>query len=342
MQRILVAIFTLTILYSCKKQEVGPQCPTCEEEIIPTTSDVLIGCEGNFGWGNASITQYDPNNKLVAQQLFQNVNGFALGDVLQSFYQVDEKLYIILNNSGKIEIIDTADYSSVGSITGFNSPRYMVSKNGIGYISDLYNNGVTVLDLNSNQIIDTVVTNCWTEHLLLDNDRLYIACPDTNWVLNYHIPTGIFLDTIIVGKSPSGMVQVSDGHLWFLSSGGYQEEIPNLVEYDGQTIVQTIPFGSIADSPLQLKYDLRKERLIFLNQDLYTFDLTTNTMISTPSFVSSSSIFYGLGIDPHNSDIYISDAVDYVQHGKVIRIDSLYNPIDTFSTGIIPQTFWFK
>lgn len=329
-------------MFSCRKQEIGPQCLTCEEEIIPTTSDVLIGCEGNFGWGNASITQYDPNNKIVAQQLFQNVNGFSIGDVLQSFCQSKEKLYIVLNNSGKIEIIDTADYSSLGSITGLNSPRYMVAKNNIGYISDLYNNGVTIIDLSNNQFIDTIETNHWTEYLLLDNDRLYIACPDTNWVLNYHIPSGIFLDTIIIGKAPSGMVQVSNGHIWMLSSGGYNEEIPNLVEYDGQTVVQTIPFNSITESPSQLRYDSKKERLLFLNEDLYTYDLNTNTMATSPVIVSNSAVFYGLGIDPLNSDIYISDAVDYVQQGRVFRVDSLFSPIDTFNTGIIPQAFWFK
>lgn len=342
MTRFLNILLLLAVFSSCKKQEVGPQCPTCEEEVVPTTTDVLIGCEGNFGWGNASLTLYDPVNQSTAQQVFQNVNGFSLGDVLQSFCQVEDKLYIIMNNSGKIEVIDTANYASLGTITGLNSPRFMVASNGIGYVSDLYNNGISVIDLSSNLVIDTIQTGSWTEHLLLDGDYLYIGCPDTNWVLQLHIPTSIFTDTIVVGKSPSGIVKAASGHIWMISSGGYNEEIPNLVEYDGTTTVQTFPFTTISESPSQLRYNSLSNELFYLNQDVYSFDVSGSSLPTSPVIESNSSIYYGMNIDPINSEIYVTDAVDYVQSGRVIRFDSLYNPIDTFSTGIIPQAIWFK
>ncbi len=53
-------------------------------------------------------------------------------------------------------------------------------------------------------------------------------------------------------------------------------------------------------------------------------------------------LFYGLGTDPATSDIYVSDAVDYLQKGIIYRFRYDGTPIDTFKTGIIPSYFCFK
>lgn len=335
-------LFAALFLVSCNKKEVGPQCPTCEEDITPTTTDVLIGCEGNFGWGNASITRYDPISKSVSQQIFQNINGFAPGDVLQSFATWENKLFIIMNNSGKIEIIDTASYQYQGTISGLNSPRFMVASQNTGYISDLYNNGVYVVDLTTNQVTDTIITGRWSEHLLLNGDDLYIGCPDTTWVLKYDVVQNTFTDTIIVGKAESGIQQSENGHIWILTSGGYNQEIPKLTEYDGNSIVKSLSFGSATESPSQLKYDSKGKVFYYLNNGVFRYNPSDVSLPAMSIIDPNGSLFYGLGIDPNNADIYVTDAIDYVQPGRVMRFDSSYNAIDTFSTGIIPQSLWFK
>ena len=45
--------------------------------------------------------------------------------------------------------------------------------------------------------------------------------------------------------------------------------------------------------------------------------------------------------DPYNKNVYISDAIDYVQNGLIYRLDSLGNEIDLFNSGIIPNDFLF-
>lgn len=331
------------LLISCHKKEVGPQCPSCEEVITPQTTDILIGCEGNYGWGNASITRYNPTNKTVSQQVFVNVNGFSLGDVLQSFYQNEDQLYAVLNNSGKIEIIDTANYSSKGSISGFTSPRYIAIEDNIGYVSDLYSNNITKFDVTTNQIVGSVACGRWTELLLIQNNELYITCPDTNWVLKYDINNNLFADTINVGTSPSGMIKTTDQKIWILSSGGISQTIPKLVEYNGTQVTKTLSFNGVNNNPTSLKYDSIRNCVLYIdNGAVFEFDLNANSIPSTAKIQSNGSTFYNLEIDPKNSDIYVTDAIDYVQSGKVYRFDSLYNPIDTFTTGIIPQAIWFK
>ena len=69
-----------------------------------------------------------------------------------------------------------------GEITGFSSPRFIVSSNGKAYVSDLYANSIQIVDLNSKTITGNIAVQRWTEDLLVYNDYLYAAAPDTNWV----------------------------------------------------------------------------------------------------------------------------------------------------------------
>lgn len=340
---IICLVFTFITL-GCKKKEIGPQCPGCENTVVAQTSDILVGCEGNFGWGNASITLYDPNEKIATPNLFQIVNSFGPGDVLQSFTSYKDVLFIVMNNSAKILMVDTSNYTYKGEITGFSSPRYLVidTTTEIGYCSDLYSNQIYQLDLTSGTITGSINCGRWTEHLLIKDHHLYASCPDTNWVLKFNLNQLSDIDTIITSQSPSGIEIDNNGDLWILSSGGYQQALPSLIKYDGQSIVQTLTFGSISESPSQLKYDAKKDLIYYLNSGLYCFDPNQMALPTQPVLNPAGNIFYGLGIDPNNSEIYISDAVDYIQPGKVYRLDSTYTPVDTFQTGIIPQSFWFK
>jgi hypothetical protein len=338
-------ILLLSFLISCNKKEVGPQCLLCQEQVNTSTTDVLIGCEGNFGWGNASLSLYQPQSKTVSNQLFQNVNGFGLGDVLQSITEVNGNLYLVVNNSGKIEIIDTSNYESIGTLNGFSSPRYLVAKNASkGYCSDLYSGSIQIVDFSSKSIIGNITTNRWTEDLLIYEDYLYATVPDTNWVFKINTLTDVIEDTIIVGKSPNGIVLDKNNKIWILSSGGFSESIPSLIKYNPNSgqVENTFLFNSINQSPSNLRINKNKDELFYLNNGLQSFAIEDNFIGSNILIPTNGAVFYGMNIDYNTNEIYISDAIDYVQQGKVYRFDSIYQPLDTFQVGIIPNAMWFK
>jgi hypothetical protein len=61
-----------------------------------------------------------------------------------------------------------------------------------------------------------------------------------------------------------------------------------------------------------------------------------------PFLPSEGTIYYGLTINPHNGDVYIADAIDYQQQGKVYRYTNAGVLVDEFYVGIIPGAFCWK
>ena len=50
---------------------------------------------------------------------------------------------------------------------------------------------------------------------------------------------------------------------------------------------------------------------------MYRISVNSNNLPSSPFITSNGRNLYGLGIDPENGDIYLSDAIDYVQKGMI-------------------------
>ncbi|MGE0560476.1 MAG: DUF5074 domain-containing protein [Flavobacteriales bacterium] len=346
-KQLLHIVFILIMFTGCSKEEFGPQCLNCDETPITQTSaaDVLIINEGTFGWNNASVTLYNKNTNNVNQNVFKNANNSSnLGDVAQSFIQIGNKGYIVVNNSNKIEVVNMSNFTSTATITGFNSPRYMLPINSSkAYVSDLYSNSIQVVNLNSNSISKNIAVSGWTEQMVLFNDTAYVCDMTNNNILIVNTITDVLVDSVKVGKSPNSIVLDKNNQLWVMCSGGFSVENPKLIQFNpaNRTITQTLTFPNIADSPGSLTLNGSKDVLHFINSNIYQMNINSTTLPFSALISSNSNIFYGLGVDPKNNDVYVADAIDYVQNGKVYRYSSSGNLIHQFTAGIIPGNFWF-
>ena len=56
----------------------------------------------------------------------------------------------------------------------------------------------------------------------------------------------------------------------------------------------------------------------------------------------TGNYWYGLTVDPRTSEVYLADALDYVQPGWVFRYSARGGLLDSFQVGIIPGAFCFK
>ena len=62
------------------------------------------------------------------------------------------------------------------------------------------------------------------------------------------------------------------------------------------------------------------------------------------SFIAADAgqMYYGLGVEPVTGDVYVSDAIDYMQKGRVLRYSKSGVKLDSFTADIIPGAFCFK
>lgn len=344
MRKIIVIYVFAYSFFACKKKEVGPQrvdgTPYYQEE----GSKVVVGCEGNFGWGNASMSVYNTETKVNVNQVFNTQNNLPLGDVFQSATLFNGDLFIVVNNSNKIEVVDTTNFMSKGAITGLTSPRYFMGvSQSKAYVSDLYANAITIVNPFTFQITGTIPVSDWTEQMILLNQTAYVTQKGTNQVLLIDVVTDAIVDSITVGREPNSLVLDAFDNLWVLCSGGVNEVTPSLVQINTttNTIMKNLLFNSASESPNNLQIDTSKTQLLYLNDNLYQQSITATAIDDNPILNAGNTVFYGLGVNPYNNEIYLSDAIDYVQAGKVYRYSPTMSLIDDFTTGIIPQDFTF-
>ncbi|MFP5471547.1 MAG: YncE family protein [Bacteroidia bacterium] len=343
MRKIIHIAFLVLVFISCKKKEIGPQLID-DAQFSYSEKSVIIGCEGNFGWGNASISVYNSNKKTISNSAFKAVNGFGMGDVLQSISEINDKLYFVMNNSGKIIVTNKSTLHYEAEITGFTSPRYIQQVSATkAYVSDLYANKIWIFDLTTNKIVGEIVVDGWTEKMTLIGEKVYVCLLSSNKVLVINTNTDGIEQEIVVGKNPNSLVVDVNNHLWVLSSGGFNEELARLDKINpiDNSILKTHTFSELSMSPSSLLIDETGEQFYFMNNGIYSMTIYDIEIPTIALVEEDNCLFYGLGLDKETNEIYVSDAIDYVQPGKVFRYSKEGVLLDEFSVGIIPQHFQF-
>ncbi len=85
-----------------------------------------------------------------------------------------------------------------------------------------------------------------------------------------------------------------------------------------------------------------KDTIYLINNDVWKLSITAVNFPNEPFIPQLNRLFYALGVDPINADVYVSDAIDYMQAGVVFRFANSGQAIDTFKVGIVPGYFCFK
>ena len=343
-----VTIILTILLAGCMKDDQWMENQREDLSGQLTDGGLFIVNEGNFMYGNATLSFYNPDTKEVQNDLFFNVNGLPLGDVAQSMYLFNNKGYIVVNNSGRIYIIDIQTGKYTGKITGLVSPRYIhfISEQK-AYITDLYASAITVFDPTTNQITGSIPTvgHASTENMIQYGNILYVSCWSADQtILMINTENDQIIGTITTAIQPSAMQIDKNNKLWVICDGGLSNnKKPALQQINliNNTIEKSFSFTA-SDKPVKLRIDKTKSTLFFINGGVFRMAIDAAELPSSPIIQSTGLPFYGLGVDPKTDELYVSDAIDYLQKGVIYRLNFSGEVIDTFKTGIIPGHFCFK
>ena len=317
---------------------------------------LFICNEGNFQYGNATLSYYNPDTRTIENEVFYRANAMKLGDVAQSMTIYDNRGWIVVNNSHVIFAIDLDTFREVGRITGLTSPRYIhFISDEKAYVTQIWDNRIFIINPRRYEITGYIevprmtMEQGSTEQMVQRGKYLYVNCWSyQNRILKIDTETDTIVTELEVGIQPTSLAMDCNGKLWTVTDGGYDGspygyERPALYRIDPETMTIEAMFEfKKGDAPSEVQLNGSGDTIYWINDDIWAMDVTATNVPVRPFLDSRGTIYYGLTVDPVNEDVYIADAIDYTQTGKVYRYTKQGELVDEFYVGIIPGAFCWK
>ncbi len=338
--------FLILLSFGCEDDEMSMQTTGFGDGIYITN-------EGPFSNGVGSISYFDRIDNTVINNVFSDANaGMELGNIVQSMCIDNDKAYIVVNNSNKIEVANSTTFVSEGVIEGLNLPRYILPITASkAYVSQWGTNGVegsvAIVDLSTNTITATIPTGKGAERMLLQNDKVYVACNggfDRDSVISViDTQSDAVINSIVVGDNPTSVVIDNQNRIFALARGYSDFNDPanntvgQLTRIVDDVVVNTIDLSNGADD---LIINASGDQLYFtMDGVLHTHSIFEDVFDSTPLI---NRYFYEIGFDPVSQNIVTADAGDFTSNGQIFRYDENGVVIDSFGVGVIPGSFYFE
>lgn len=330
--------------------------PAMSKTAPGATGNVYIVCEGSYTMGNATLYAYEPAHDSVFGDLYQAVNGQPLGDVFQSMQRIGDKLFLCVNNSNKVVVVNAFDRKLSG-IINIPQPRYILPVSDTkAYVSAIYGNQVYVINLQTLQVTDTITFPCKNpEGMCLYNNTAFICTWDTacNNIYQVDINTNKVINTFkIAGYAPQDALMDKEQMLWVLAGEQYDGKTATWTRVDPSTgeILASYQFPADANTVRPVMNNT-KDTLYYIeaNQNggiadngIYRMGIHSASLPDQPFLAAKQyQYFWALGVDPVSGDIYVGDPKGFVQKGSVY----IYNPsgalLKSFSVGLGPGHFYF-
>lgn len=341
MMKYFVLFTLLSLILSCTK------ITDKQTDTYLSGSGVFILNEGNYRWGNGSLSFFSYDSAKIYNDLFLNINERPLGDVPNSMTIFGDMAYIVVNNSGKIEVVNKNTLLSQSTISDLISPRNMaVVTNSKAYVTSIYSDSVAIINLNNNTISGYINLRRSSEAIIVNGSKAFIS----NWVggkeiMVVNIANDMVTDSILVGAEPESMALDKNNMLWVLCNGGWMRTIPaemNVINTGTNKVIKEIIFPDKQASPSCLNIDRNGETLYYLDGGVRQMNVNSASLPSTPLIAESDHYFYKLGINPSNSDIFVTDAADYQQKGFVLHYKNDGTLLSSLKADIIPGLMCFK
>ena len=301
--------------------------------------------EGSYLASNAELSFIGEDRVSASGSVFSTVNpGRTLGDIAQHGALANGNLYVVVNNSRKIEVVEAGTHRSVRTITLTRAPRFIeVVSESKAYVSNM-DSTVSILDLKTGAVLRDLVVGSFPEGMVRWGDRLYVC--NSAWGYGSSVSIIDVVADSVVGSIPtpagptfgangrSGLVHVLC--TGYTAYGGAEADAPGaIITLEGST-------GRVLDT-LALAYPAGKMASDAAGDIFVTVTGGPAPGVwkisggASPSVVSSSLVsgsYYGIGVDDARSELYLATAGDFVGNGTV-HVHSLSGaPLRTYTSGI--------
>lgn len=335
---------------------------------------MLVVNEGLFTTNTAAISAIYEDG-TVFWDVFEPINQRPLGDVAQSITEINHNLFVAVNNSRRVEILDARTFKSVGSIrySQSGSPRYITPITPTtALVSDLYGQIVIISTVPPYEVLEYIflpTPNGGIEQMVTVKDKVFgaylgkgIAIFDVDKI---RVSEMRMMEGAIVPWNMSTAALLADykDRVWVTtrtSKAGYLTAI----EYDTEKVADKVEIkfvshnpkkGDIVGMPNYNRVDItpdKKEIYVSLlvctedgNKDAFVqtlYKINVDTHELTPYMaLPGVKMMYGMNISP-KGDVCICDCLDYTaQRGYVRVYPHDGGEVKSYKVGVYPNRVFF-
>lgn len=353
---IILITIALAVLHSCREDEV-----IYIKEVVPVTQPEYTNIEGFYllnegqmNWDLASLDYYNFATGEYERDVYTDANPtvvMELGDVGNDIGIYGSKMYMVINCSNKVEVVDKRSVKRIGQIDIPNC-RYIKFHQGYAYVSsyvgpvvldgegsdeDVFQLGaVFKVDTTTLQVVDKCVVGRQPDELDIVDGKIYVANSGgysqgakigyENTVSVIDIETFKEIERIPIANNLLSCKCDKRGILWVSSRGDYHGNQSMLYAYDTQKrrVVKTLDVrvGStwMDGDSLYVISNEWSELSSGYSSGTYKIINTKTMEVVNENFITDGSDArinkpYGVAVNPITKDIYVTDGLNYIQLG---------------------------
>ena len=339
-------IFKISIL--CSLGFLFASCSGDDDDEQPKDYQITQGvmmlatAEGNFQHGNATAGLYNFITKSWLTDGFKTFNDRSLGDVCQSAAFWNGNIYLVVNNSGKIEVVNPVNFVSTQTITGMTSPRYMLPVSGSkAYVTDIYANKIWILSGFPLAVSGSIPLVGWGETMVLVNDKVWVVNKSRPVVHIVDPNSDQIVDSMALPNKPTAIAKARGNAVWIgqESPAGEKPKVL-LVSTSTKSIVDFASSPFSFNAPDRFVSSKTGDSLFFLNGGVCMLESLASGMRWT-IHTDTAANWYGVGYNPVSRVLVGADVKDYQQRSRIWfkYLDS--NAQEEIKGGYITSNFYF-
>lgn len=337
------------ILTSCDSDDEPAQPiegQVAQPEALNSVSGLCLLCQGNMGTNKCTLDRFDYKTGIYTTDIFTSANpsqGMGLGDMGNDIHLLGNKIYVTVNGSNLVDVLDAHTSRLLAQIEVPNC-RYITDDGKYVYVSSysgtmgldptLQQGFVARIDTTSLTITARADVGYQPEQMAVAEGRLYVAnsggyrYPDYDHTVSViDLKSFKTTDTIDVAINLFAMQYDAKHRKLYVSSQGDYYTIPStisVIDVTTNKVVSVLPDLRCKDMVLvdgklyiyssDWSYDTNAFDNAFAVYDTEKQQVVTRNLI-TDGTDSDIVAPYGIGVNPENGDIFVSDARDYVTPG---------------------------
>lgn len=361
-----VLLMGTAVMTSCSDDNDGP-----ETYLQVYSTGAYVVNSGNMGNKiESSLTAIDYASSTATQNVFKAANGRSLGDTANDGIVYGNKIYLAVDQSNTIEVIDKTTKKSIKQIKTTDllgnaegaDPRHIIADGGKVYFTT-YGGYVAAVDTTSFALQKKWQVGSYPEGLVIGNGNIYVANSnyaagggniscinlsndnvETKNIEGVNNPTGIYY--------AAGLLYVLDNQYYDASWNAYGENALRTVEF-AQGTSQKVADGNYAACVTTGAATTARTSVEVVRPYFFVLNAPYGGTPSVSVFVAGSTQPQALTLsempvspcgifaDPLNGHIFVlsyrlgdSGYADYSGNGYVVEYDSTGKKLHEYETGV--------